>query len=172
MTIPPAAQLPILITLLAAAGCEVPTDGSAEVNFPADRAGGEVDLRFVGANDAALVVSVRLNGEGPFDFILDTGATMTCVTTRLAERLDLPPLEGAMGVGAGIGGSGRIDLVRLDSLSVGDARASGLSACVIDLQHIAQMGVDVDGLLGLNFLRAFEVTLDFGRDVLRLTEPQ
>jgi hypothetical protein len=33
------------------------------------------------------------------------------------------------------------------------------------------VGTEVDGLLGLNFLRAFDVQLDFARNVLTLTAP-
>ena len=33
------------------------------------------------------------------------------------------------------------------------------------------IGPEVRGLLGLNFLRSFRVTLDFEREVLRLTQP-
>jgi predicted aspartyl protease len=172
MSVRPGACLPLLLTLLAAAGCQPAGDGPASVDIPAAAGDGEVALRFVGANDAALVVPVSINGEGPYDFILDTGATMTCVTTRLAERLELPDQAGAMGVGAGIGGSGQVRIVRVDSVAVGQVVASEMSACVLDLDHIAQLGVEVDGLLGLNFLRSFAVTLDFGRDVLRLAEPR
>jgi hypothetical protein len=86
---------------------------------------------------------------------------------NLAERLELPSSR-LPGIGADAGGTGRVDLVRVDSLRVGEARAYELRACVLDLAHTAAIGVEIDGLLGLNFLRSFIVTLDFGRNVLRL----
>ena len=140
----------------------------ARVQAPADSAAGEIAFELAGPGGAALLVPVYLNGEGPFDFVLDTGATLTCVNQPVAERLRLPRARGVAGVGAGAGGSGRMELVRLDSLRIGQARAEDLTLCTLDLSHIGSLGLDVDGLLGLNFLRAFRVTLDFEREVLLL----
>jgi predicted aspartyl protease len=162
----------LVATMVLLPACQlVQQQRPAEVEYPADTEAGEIPFRFEGQGEAALIVPVYVNGEGPFDFVLDTGATMTCVEQALAQRLDLPEQRGAMGVGAGVGGVGRIELVRVDSIRVGGTRASGLTACVLDLAHIGAMGVELDGLLGLNFLRAYRVTLDFGRNVLTLEEP-
>jgi hypothetical protein len=57
-------------------------------------------------------------------------------------------------------------------MRVGAASARGLTACALDLQVLRRVGPEVRGLLGLNFLRGFRVTLDFEREVLRLTRPQ
>jgi predicted aspartyl protease len=159
----------LLLSLLALGACNV--TAPARVEAPADTAAGEVAFRFVGPGDAALVVPVYLNGEGPFDFVLDTGATVTCVSQQTAEQLELPRQRGAVGVGVGIGGAGRVSFVRLDSLRLGAARALDMSACLLDLEHMAAFGATIDGLLGLNFLRSFRMTLDFERDVLILVDP-
>ncbi|HEU0076709.1 MAG TPA: hypothetical protein VFQ76_03610 [Longimicrobiaceae bacterium] len=36
---------------------------------------------------AAIIVPVFVNGVGPFDFVLDTGATFTCLEPMLSRRL-------------------------------------------------------------------------------------
>jgi predicted aspartyl protease len=146
-------------------GCEPATP--ARVHAPPDAAAGEVEFRLAGPGGAALVVPVHVNGEGPFDFVLDTGATLTCVSEETAERLALPERPAA-GIGVGIGGSGRLRLVEVDSLRLGGAAAEGLPACLLDLAHTEVIGVRIDGLLGLNFLSNFLVTLDFEREVVRL----
>jgi predicted aspartyl protease len=102
--------------------------------------------------------------------VLDTGATITCVDLPLAERLNLPEQRGQIGLGAGVGGAGRVRLVGIDSLRLGAAEASGLTACVLDLQQVRAISPDVAGLLGLNFLKEFRVTLDFERNILLLQE--
>jgi predicted aspartyl protease len=158
-----------LLAFLALGACNVAAP--ARVEAPADTAAGEVAFRLAGPNEAALLVPVHLNGEGPFDFVLDTGATMTCVSQQTAEELELPRQRGAVGVGVGIGGAGRVGFVRLDSLRLGAARALDMSACLLDLEHMAAFGTPIHGLLGLNFLRSFRVTLDFERNVLILVEP-
>lgn len=158
-----------LATCAALGACDVRR--TIQVDAPADTLAGEVAFELAGPQEIALLVPVYLNGAGPLDFVLDTGATMTCVTTATAERLALPRRRGAVGVGVGVGGAGRIGFVAVDSLRLGQARATGLSACVLDLEHMATIGPAIDGLLGLDFLREFRVTLDFQRNVLILVEP-
>jgi predicted aspartyl protease len=163
-------RLLVLLTLFAVplSACDV-SGAPGTVAAPADTAAGEVPLRFVGANEAALIVPVHINGQGPFDLVLDTGATYTCLTTALAERLDLPDQRGAVGFGAGVHSAGRVRIVRIDSVRVGAAVAEDMAGCVLDLATLEMIGTSVDGLLGLNFLRAFHVRLDFERNVLTLT---
>jgi predicted aspartyl protease len=156
------------LLLAACAGAVAPE----RVEAPADSAAGEVAFELAGPGGGALVVPVHVNGGGPFRFVLDTGATLTCVGSALADSLALPEQRGTVGVGAGIGGTGRMRLVRLDSLRVGGAMASGMTACSLDLEHIAEIGFDVQGLLGLNFLREFRVTLDFDRRVMTLSRDE
>jgi predicted aspartyl protease len=142
------------------------------VEAPADSAAGETTFELAGPGGGALVVPVHVNGAGPFRFVLDTGATLTCVGSALSDSLALPEQRGAAGIGAGIGGTGRMRLVRLDSLRVGAAVAAGMTACSLELAHITDLGFDVQGLLGLNFLREFRVTLDFDRRVMTLSRDE
>lgn len=151
-------------------GCQVAAP--ARVQAPPDSAAGEIAFRLAGPGGAALLVPLYLNGQGPFEFVLDTGATITCVDQPLAERLNLQEQRGQIGLGAGVGGAGRVRLVGIDSLRIGGAEASGLTACVLDLAQVRAISPDVAGLLGLNFLREFRVTLDFNRNVLLLQEAE
>lgn len=151
------------------AGCDV--GAPARVDAPADATAGEIDFRLAGPGGAALIVPVQINGEGPWDFVLDTGATVTCVDQEVQDALELPHRRGVVGIGAGIEGTGRLRFARVDSLRVGSATAFDLSVCVLDLQHLERVGATVHGLIGLDFLREFHVTLDFERRVLTLVEP-
>jgi predicted aspartyl protease len=154
--------------LLLLAGCQFGGEPAA-THAPADAAAGEVPLEFLGAGEAALVAPVFINGAGPFNLVLDTGATFTCVTTALADRLNLPDQRGAVGLGTGVHATARVRIIRFDSVRVGAATAHAMPGCVLDLTALEIAGTDVDGLLGLNFLRAFDVRLDFQRNVLTLT---
>lgn len=134
---------------------------------------GEVEFELAGPGEAALVVPVRINGEGPFPFVLDTGATLTCIDEALVKELDLPDAAGTVGIGGGVrGGMGQMRVISLDSVSMGEATASGLLGCAVDLSSMQTAGLDVRGLLGLNFLKAYRVTLDFERRVARLDRPE
>lgn len=134
-----------------------------------DDAAGEVPFRLAGSGGAALIVPVFINGQGPYDFILDTGATLTCVAEVTSKELNLPARPLSLGYGVGVGGGGRLRIVQIDSLGVGTAYATELPACTLDLSVMAPTGIRVHGLLGLNFLRNFNVSLDFGRRVMTLS---
>lgn len=148
-------------------GCE--PAAPARVEAPADTAAGEIAFEWAGTNEAAIIVPVHIDGRGPYSFVLDTGATLTCVDQSIASELELPEATGRIGFGAGIGGSGRMTLVTTDSVRVGAAIAEDLPVCALDLSAIAQVGIELDGLLGLNFLRPFRMAVDFEREILTLT---
>jgi hypothetical protein len=156
-----------VVALLALGGCVVVSPPATEV-APEP---GEVRFEFAGPGGAALVVPVRVNDAGPFPFVLDTGATVTCLDEALVKELELPDATGTVAFGGGIRGLGRMRLVPIQSISVGHASARDLRGCVVDLAPMRQAGLDVRGLLGLNFLRAYRLTIDFNTMIVRLERP-
>ena len=142
--------------------------GGSDATPPADSAAGELGFRLAGPGGAAIVVPVHINGQGPIDLILDTGATITCVDTSLARELALPEQRLTVGTAIGVGGAGRVRLHRVDSLRVAGAVARKLNVCAMDLSAMRVVAPSVRGLLGLNVLKPFTVTIDFRRSVLRL----
>ncbi len=157
----------ILIAVVTA--CDIGMPRRATV--VADAEAGEIPIRMVGPGGAALVVATHVNGEGPFDLILDTGATYTCFSESLAQQLELPERRMGIGIGVGVGGAGRVRMVNVDTLRVGGAVATDMPACVLELAQLQAIARDIHGLLGLNFLRNYHVSLDFERNVLRLRLP-
>ncbi|MEK8088156.1 retropepsin-like aspartic protease [Thermithiobacillus plumbiphilus] len=158
----------VLAALLAGCGNNTP----ARVSAPPDPAKGEIHFEWAGPSETVMLVPVHINGQGPFKFVLDTGATLTCVNEELRNRLSLPSLPGRIGMGAGVGMVGQISLIKIESLRVGKASAEDMAACALDLSHVQRLGVKVDGLLGLNFLRPFRVGIDFQREVLSLSRSE
>ena len=150
-------------------GCTLPL--TKDVGTPAEAAPGTVKFKMAGPNDAAIIVPVKINGRGPYDFVLDTGATFTCVDDELAAELKLPEWKGGFGTVVVGPAGGAMKLLKLETLEVGDARATGLAACSIDLNRIAPPGLGIHGLVGLNFLKSYRVTLDFEQKSLRLEKP-
>ena len=156
----------VLLALLQ--GCQIPT---TEVGAPTDASPGTVRFKLMEPNDAAIIVSVKINGQGPYDFVLDTGATFTCVDNELADQLKLPEWKGSFGTVVVGPGGGSMRLLKIDTLEVGDAKASGLTVCSIDLNRIAPPGLGIKGLVGLNFLKSYRVNIDFEKKLLRLEKP-
>lgn len=160
----------ILLLGLLALGCSLPS--AVSPGAPSETAPGEVSFKLAGPNEAALIVSVKINGNGPYDFVLDTGATFTCVDRQLAEELKLPNWSGPLGTVVITGGEGEMGFVKIDRLEVGDtASASELVACKLDLSRMQPPGFGIKGLVGLNFLKNYRLTIDFERHTLRLDKP-
>jgi predicted aspartyl protease len=157
-----------ILLVLGLAACDLAAP--ARTRAPADTTAGEIEFELAGPNEAALVVPVRINGREPVNFIMDTGATLTCVDVSLARVLALPEGRISSGVAIGAMSAGRVETVRIDSLRIGNAIAYDLTACRLDLAPLRE-ALGVQGLVGLNFLKSFDVALDFDRRVLRLTAP-
>lgn len=160
----------ILLLSLLALGCGL--QSTVSPGSPSETVPGEVSFKLAGPNEAALIVPVKINGKGPYDFVLDTGATFTCVDRALADELKLPDWSGPLGSVVITGGEGQMGFVKIDMLVVGDtAKASELVACKLDLTRMQPPGFGIKGLVGLNFLKNYRVTIDFERNSLRLDKP-
>jgi predicted aspartyl protease len=158
----------VSMLLVSSLGCALATK---EVGTPAAISPGTVQFKMMEPNEAAIIVQVKINGQGPYDFVLDTGATFTCLDDELADQLKLPAWKGSFGtVVVGPGGGG-MKLLQIDTLEVGEAKASQLPACSIDINRLAPPGLGIQGLLGLNFLKSYRVTIDFEKKSLRLEKP-
>ncbi len=128
---------------------------------------GRVKFRLVGNAQPLPLVPVEVNGTGPYEFILDTGAGTTLVTPELASRLALQKTGSKEGQTAG--GKVNVSLSNVDALQVGRARAKNLQVGITDLTPLANaIGAKVDGDLGYNFLRGFCLTIDYARQELEL----
>jgi len=106
--------------------------------------------------DDRLTIPVMLNGLGPFQFIVDTGADRSVLSAGLAARLNLA--RGADVMVHGISGAVISPTALVDELTVGDARIRKAS-----LPILAQERVGADGLLGVDVLEGRSVVMDFYR---------
>jgi predicted aspartyl protease len=107
-----------------------------------------------------LLVDVRVNGQGPFQFVVDTGASGTGLSRRLAERLRLG--DGEQRTALGAGGAVSAETVRVRELQVGPLRMENLPVFVTDLSAIAgKAGAEIDGILGYDFLHRWRVLIDY-----------
>ncbi|HEX6008082.1 MAG TPA: retropepsin-like aspartic protease [Burkholderiales bacterium] len=159
------AQIALAI-LLSACELSLPTRSRA----PADTAAGEIAFRLASPNEAAILVPVQINGRSAIDFVLDTGATLSCIDVSLARELQLPDDDAIGGIAVGAMNVGRLETVRIDSLRIGNAVVYDVAACKLDLE-VLRRGFGAHGLIGLNFLKSFDMQLDFDRNVLTLTAP-
>src|SRR5437660_5655777 len=161
------AILLFLVLLLASwSACVIPA--SKDFGVPAETAPGEVNFELAPPNDAAIIVPVKINRQGPYKFVLDTGATFTCIDQKLVDELKLPEWRGQIGVGVIVPKEGSVRLVKLDTFEVGNSKATDLKACAIEFSRLQADGLDARGLVGLNLLISFDVAIDFKKKVLHL----
>jgi predicted aspartyl protease len=130
-----------------------------------------VKFRLAGDAQPVILLPVRVNDLGPFDFILDTGAGTSLLSSDLANELGVKVLGSKEGHSAG--GNVSISLARVDSLAVGETKLDGVDVGIVDLSQIAKtVGAKIDGDLGYNFLKHFRVSLDYRECELRLEDPK
>lgn len=115
---------------------------------------------------------VRLEGvERPLNFIIDTGASVSVVSEKLAaeEQLNnyLEPTRLRIYGAAGIADDVRS--VLLPKVMLGTFTRERISAAILDLEPVNETaGFTQNGILGGNYLRHFRVSFDFQRGLIRL----
>jgi clan AA aspartic protease (TIGR02281 family) len=112
------------------------------------------------------VVTVKLNGEQDALLIVDTGASHSIVSHRLALELGLYS-DSTMGTATmnTVGGSVQAPLARMKSIRLAEAEVRD---SVVVIHDLPDSPAGVEGLLGLSALRQFQVTLDPTKKVLSL----
>ena len=128
-------------------------------------------FRLVGGAQPLLLVPVRVNGQGPFEFILDTGAGTSLLTPELAASLQIESTGSKQGHTAG--GPVNVLLATADLFALGAARREDVDVAITDLGQIERtVGAKLDGDLGYNFLKHFRLTIDFRTLELTLEDPK
>ena len=149
----------------------------AQASADSEKAVSATDLRLPAAKPHSIavplqrigslfVVSIMVNSTRQARLIIDTGASHTVLSRSIASDAQLfterRPVPVTMQT---VGGQVQGDMVRVDSIRVADLEINDSWAAIYDMPD-APAGVE--GLLGLNFLRQFEMTLDSTRNQLYL----
>ena len=114
-------------------------------------------------------IEVRIDGKGPFWFLLDTGSSVTTVSADLSLHLRLRPVRNGEGAGAGDKAIS-FKVVHVASLEVGPVSLGPLDAPAIDEKRLSQaVGFQrFDGVLGAEIFKDRVVTIDASRGMLSL----
>jgi len=131
----------------------------------------KIVFRLAGGAQPLILLPVQVNDRGPFDFILDTGAGTSLLSTEVAKELDIKVI--GLKEGQSAGGEVSVSLAKVDSLTVAETKLEDVDVGIVDLGHIAKtIGARIDGDLGYNFLKHFRVTIDYLDSLLRLEDPK
>jgi predicted aspartyl protease len=116
-----------------------------------------------------IFTSVKINGKGPYEFAIDTGATQTVVSEKLAAEAGLTPITSTMVYG--IGGAGKVEtkLYKMKEFAVGDVKVKNTSVGTFNDPLISQLA---DGILGTSIFSDFVITVDYPAGQLLLSRKQ
>jgi predicted aspartyl protease len=105
-----------------------------------------------------IFADVKINGKGPYNFVIDTGASQTALSQKLARDLGLKMVTTT--ILHGVGGSGKVDssIYRIDRLQIGDVGVKDLPVGTFDDPLISQLA---DGIIGTSMLADFIVTINY-----------
>jgi predicted aspartyl protease len=146
----------------------MPVSKDGEVPLP----DGVLEIPLRTTSSGFLSGEVRLEGvEKPLNFIIDTGASVSVVSERLAVEEDLhsylQPTRLRIFGAAGIAED--VKSLLLPKLMLGTFTRERISAAVLDLDPVNETaGFTQDGILGSNYLRHFRVSFNFQRGQIRL----
>ena len=118
-------------------------------------------LPFTVTDTGQILIPVMINSSGPYQFVLDTGASRSAISETLASRLSLPAVAVTEIVSST--GSAVSSVVRLQTISLGSHSASGVRAAVLNSEKIRAVHGQADGIVGQDVLIDAHYTLDYRR---------
>ncbi len=152
----------LLITLALSAGFTAlaPESGAGTQAGDQSQVGQSFRVPYRLTDTNHFLVRVRINGKGPFNFLVDTGAPALYIATETAAQVGLKPVKGEFWT--------VVDRLELE----GGARLPGIKARVEDPFQLVGMnalglpGASIHGILGFTILARFRMEIDPSRDVM------
>lgn len=112
----------------------------------------------------AVMVPVSVNGNGPYDFMLDTGTTITTVDGALGRELALQPL--GQGVATTLTEHMAAPLSIARRVTFGPVTEQNVEVMIRDLKGLHDLAPTARGVLGLNALKHADFLLDYRHKLL------
>ena len=132
----------------------------AVIDEALDIGGDDIDARKV---ETRLSVEVRVNGRGPYQFVVDSGADTSVVGLRIARDLQLP--LGTPVTLNNMTDRNVVDRVRVDELSLGPSTIRNLQ-----LPALREGDLGGAGMIGIDALARQRLMLDFEKRLIRVED--
>ena len=113
-----------------------------------------------------IFTKLTINGHGPYNFAIDTGATQTVISEKLVAETSLQPITST--VVYGIGGAGKVEtkLYAVKELAVGDVKIKNIPVGTFNDPLVSQLA---DGILGTAALSDFTITVNYPASQLEIS---
>lgn len=122
-----------------------------------------IPVKINGPKVSVPVTFVVGNSSATGNLAVDTGASQTMISKRMAQELRM--YASSSGERAGIGGVVTVDIGKVDSIRVGEAEAQNLQVSIHDFSK----DPSIEGLLGYDFLGRYNMSVDSDKQVMVLT---
>lgn len=117
-----------------------------------------------------IVIPLNINGQGPYNFILDTGVGVVLITDyTLADSLKLDNLRSFKISGMGERGELEAFISPPISMEVGFSKATGIRAAILkkDAFNLSEyIGIPIHGLLGYEFFKNQIVRISYNNNTI------
>lgn len=139
--------------------------------FAADRV--ELPTTFV---NGCPFVELKINGHGPYRFLVDTGADLTHVTPRVAREAQIPSSQKSVGKAIGAGGQFEYQhIVTINRIEALQFSLSMVSASIVSPES-ARLGEtrgvkDFGGVIGMRALQNVLLEIDYPQRKVSLVRP-
>jgi hypothetical protein len=110
-----------------------------------------------------MVISVKVNGKGPYRVVFDTGAPDSLVSNKVAKE------AGLIGKGGGFPLFGARGQAKIKELDIGDLKAADISTMILDhptVQAIASFVGPIEGIIGFTFYARYKTTIDYEKKLI------
>ncbi len=113
--------------------------------------------------ETRLSVEVKVNGAGPYKFIVDSGADTSVVGLRIAKALELP--LGTPAILNGMTSRDVVDRVKVAALDLGPVTIRDL-----ELPALREDDVGGDGMIGIDALVQQRLMMDFEKRLIKVED--
>lgn len=110
-----------------------------------------------------ILVRAKINGKGPFNFILDTGAPALFVSTKACKKLGVEPDKNGWGTFDRFEIEGGVVLNKAKGRIEDPFQLEGMNG-------LGLAGAELHGVIGYNVLARYRMEIDFTRDKMAWTE--
>jgi predicted aspartyl protease len=112
-------------------------------------------------NEPLIIVDAYVNDKGPFNLVVDTGASMTIISPAVARAAGVNQ-EGARAKATGATGNLDARVARLKSLKLGSNELNGINVAIMSLATLNRATrLRLGGIIGYNVLKRFQITIDY-----------
>jgi len=147
----------------------IPAGKITDYHFPTGKQQMEIPFQYKAGHIKLLVT---INGRKKVWFILDSGASANIYHKPVADELNLP-VVGTLPA-RGISGFENVEMVKTDSIAIGQLTLYNQMAGSLDLSLLERKGIDGEdfgGLLGYDFISRFPVMINYQESMLVVYNP-